>query len=105
MATQAGAETIWVAAQKVLREMLNQDIYNLWFANLRPTGLNGDEITLEVANDFCEVWLSENYLALLQDILAHVSGRKLQVKFQLAAGAAHNAPAAAPTISINGTIQ
>jgi chromosomal replication initiator protein len=71
---------MWAAAQKVLREMLNQDIYNLWFANLRPTGLNGDEITLEVPNDFCEVWLKENYLSLLQDVISHCTGRSFRVK-------------------------
>ncbi|MGD0539222.1 MAG: chromosomal replication initiator protein DnaA [Verrucomicrobiota bacterium] len=80
MAMQAGAETIWAAAQKVLREMLNQDIYNLWFANLRPTGLNGDEITLEVPNDFCEVWLEENYLSLLQDVISHCTARSFRVR-------------------------
>jgi chromosomal replication initiator protein len=78
---QAGTETIWAAAQKVLREMLNQDIYNLWFANLRPMGLNGDEITLEVPNDFCEVWLKENYLSLLQDVISHCTARSFRVKF------------------------
>ena len=29
---------------------------------------------LEVANDFCEVWLKDNYLGLLQDVLTHVVG-------------------------------
>ncbi|MFM2296112.1 MAG: Chromosomal replication initiator protein DnaA [Verrucomicrobiota bacterium] len=64
--------------------MLSGDIYNLWFAPLRIREFQGDTLTLEVANEFCEVWLTENYLSLLHDILAHVSGRKIQVKFQVA---------------------
>ena len=66
--------------------MLSGDIYNLWFAPLRASSLEGDNLVLDVANDFCEVWLAENYLALLQDVLAHVSGRKLQIKFKVTAG-------------------
>ena len=68
---QASAEKIWAAAQEHLRSMLSADTYNLWFAPLRASGLDNTHLTLEVANDFCEVWLSENYLTLLQDILAH----------------------------------
>ena len=43
-------------------------------------------IVLEVANDFCEVWLKDNYMGLLQDVLALASGRQLQVKFKVASG-------------------
>jgi chromosomal replication initiator protein len=36
-----------------------------------------------VANDFCEVWLKENYLGLLQDVVALASGRQLHIKFKV----------------------
>jgi chromosomal replication initiator protein len=45
-----------------------------------------DSITLEVANDFCEVWLKDNYMGLLQDVIALSSGRQLQIKFKVGAG-------------------
>ena len=73
--------------------MLSGDIYNLWFAPLRASSLEGDNLVLDVANDFCEVWLAENYLALLQDMLAHVSGRKLQIKFKVTSGGTNIAQA------------
>src|SRR6266496_2743806 len=82
---QPTAERIWAAAQQFLRGMLNQDIYNLWFAALRATELHGDSITLEVANDFCELWLKDNYLGLLRDVLAQSSGQALDIKFQISA--------------------
>src|SRR5947207_1360053 len=56
-ALPASADKIWAAAQEMLRYMLNSDIFNLWFAPIQATGLEGDQITLEVSNDFCEVWL------------------------------------------------
>src|SRR5205085_4518346 len=40
-------------------------------------------ILLEVGNDFCEVWLKENYLGLLKDVIAVSSGRQLDVKFKV----------------------
>jgi chromosomal replication initiator protein len=66
--------------------MLSADTYNLWFAPLRACGQEGNGITLEVANDFCEVWLKDNYMGLLQDVIALASGRQLQVKFKVASG-------------------
>src|SRR5439155_4571149 len=68
----------------MLRSMLNSDIFNLWFAPIQATGLEGDQITLEVSNDFCEVWLKDNYLGLIQDVLLHASSQPLKVRFQVA---------------------
>jgi chromosomal replication initiator protein len=96
---QASAEKVWGAAREHLRSMLSTDTYNLWFAPLRTCGQDQNSVTLEVANDFCEVWLKDNYLGLLQDVLALASGRQLQVKFKVGSGqnvpvvAVHPAPA------------
>ncbi|MEO6182218.1 MAG: DnaA N-terminal domain-containing protein, partial [Verrucomicrobiota bacterium] len=59
---QVSAEKIWTGAQQMLRTMLNADIYSLWFLPVRAIALNGEVITLEVSNDFCEVWIKDNYL-------------------------------------------
>ena len=80
---QASPESIWAAAQNLLRTMLNPDIYNLWFAPIQSDGMKDDTLTLTVANDFCELWLKDNYLGLIQDVLMHASGQPLKVKFEV----------------------
>ena len=80
---QLSAEKIWSGAQAILRGLLNPDIYKLWFASLRATELDGDTLTLEVANDFCELWLKDNYLGLLRDALAQSSGQPLDIQFRI----------------------
>src|SRR5438105_3466427 len=97
---QASADKIWTAAQEQLRSLLSADTYNLWFAPLRPCAYDESSIVLEVANDFCEVWLKDNYMSLIQDVLAVASGEKLQVRFKVAAGSAHAVtPVALPSRS------
>ena len=59
---QASAQKIWESAQEHLRSMLSADTYNLWFAPLSVVSLDGNHVTLEVENDFCEVWLKDNYM-------------------------------------------
>ncbi len=87
---QETVETVWASAQNLLRTMLNADLYNLWFAPLKAVDLSQDVVTLQVANDFCEVWLKDNYLGLLQEVLTHTTGRTVKVKFVV--GSAPAAP-------------
>jgi len=70
--------------------MLSADTYNLWFAPLHACDHDHNTLVLEVANDFCEVWLKDNYMSLLQDVVALAAGRQLPIKFRVG-----NAPAPA----------
>jgi len=92
---QVSADKIWGSAQEQLRSMLSADTYNLWFAPLRAVDLDGDSVVLEVANDFCEVWLKDNYQGLLQDVLSVAGARQLRAKFKVASG--HSTPAPVST--------
>jgi chromosomal replication initiator protein len=83
---QASGEKIWDFAQQHLRSMLSADTYKLWFESLRATALDGNILFLEVSNDFCEVWLKDNYMGLLQDVVALAAGRQLQIKFKVGSG-------------------
>jgi len=80
---EASAEKVWSTAREHLRSILSADTYKLWFGPLRACAQDNNSITLEVANDFCEVWLKDNYMGLLQDVVASASGRQLQVKFKV----------------------
>ena len=97
---QATVEKIWTKTTKQIRTLLNTETYNLWFSSVQPVSLNQSSITLEVPNEFSEVWLKDNYLELLQDALAQASGRKLNIKFKVAAGG--NGAAAVPTKPAKG---
>ena len=81
---QPSAEKTWSAAQNTLRTLLNHDIYGLWFAPIEAVGIEEDAVVLRVANDFCELWLKDNYLGLMQDALSLASGRQMKVKFRVA---------------------
>ncbi len=90
---QISAEKIWSTAQEHLRVKLSRDTFNMWFAPLRPCLVDGQQLTMEAPNEFCEVWLKDNYLSLLQDAVAVAAGCRLQVKFKVSNPT--NPPAAA----------
>ena len=85
---QVASVSSWEAAQSRLRTMLSPDIFSLWFAPLRAVEQDEASLTLEVPNDFCEVWLKDNYMGLLQDVVSFASSRPMQVRLRVATGEA-----------------
>jgi chromosomal replication initiator protein len=85
---EISAEGIWGIAQNHLRSKLSAETFSLWFASLQARGLDPDSIVLEVANEFCGLWLKDNYSGLLKDAIASASGRQLEIRFEVGANAA-----------------
>jgi chromosomal replication initiator protein len=83
---QISAEKIWSTAQEHLRVKLSRDTFNMWFAPLRASAMDGHHIMVETPNEFSEVWLKDNYLSLIQDAVAVAAGCRLQVKLKVANG-------------------
>jgi len=94
---QISAEKIWNTAQEHLRVKLSRDTFNMWFAPLRASAVDGHHLTIEAPNEFCEVWLKDNYLSLMQDAVAIAAGARLQVKFKVTNGILPITPISLPT--------
>ncbi len=85
MMVQTEAESLWVSVKQTLKSMLNEEIYSLWFAPLRAVEITaGDRLVLEVANDFCEVWIRDNYSGLLKDVISQRAERPMNLDFVVA---------------------
>jgi len=77
------AEIIWNRAVKQLKSMLNEEVYKLWFAPIVPLHIENNVLTLQVANDFCEVWLKDNYHQLLEEVVGGNSELKLGITYKV----------------------
>jgi chromosomal replication initiator protein len=83
MAMTPSAEAIWSAAQEILKGMLKPEIYTLWFASVQADGLENGTLRLRVADEFCELWLRDNYLDLLRSVVSRAAVAPLQVEFRV----------------------
>src|SRR3954467_497875 len=83
---ESSAAKLWTSAQHLLRARLNAEIYHLWFAPIRAISVDTDVLTLEVPNDFSEVWLKDNYLDLIHDALGQCTGEAFRVSFIIGNG-------------------
>lgn len=79
------AEAVWTRVQIILQEKLHRDTYDMWFRPTKAHAFIDDALTLSVENEFCELWLQDNYLTLLRDCAAVVTERNIDVRFVVAA--------------------
>ncbi len=96
---QISAEQIWTSAQDHLRAKLGRDTFNMWFAPLQASAADAQQLTLQAPNEFCEVWLKDNYLSLMQDAVAVAAGAKLEVKFKVVNTNTPVAPTPTPKVA------
>jgi chromosomal replication initiator protein len=79
-------ERTWKDACKTLKEMLNPDLFNRWFAPIKPIQLSDTELVLGVANEFYQIWLQDNFLSLIRDAVNRSVQKPLHVRFTVAHG-------------------
>jgi chromosomal replication initiator protein len=72
---------LWRRVCALLRESLSDDIFERWIAVIQPGRRVGDHLELRVANDFYSTWLEENYVPMIADAFAAVTGDR--VRFSL----------------------
>jgi chromosomal replication initiator protein len=76
-------ETAWSRTQQKLKNLLNEEIYGMWFAPIRLVEYSGDTIILGIPNNFFEDWLRDNYFGLLTDAVGHTFGKFKQIEFRV----------------------
>ena len=101
---QIPLEKMWETTQGHLRSRLSADTYNLWFAPLRACAQSDNSLVLEVPNDFCGIWLKDNYTGLLRDVVALASGQQLEIQFKAGVNSAAAKPASPETRSAKVTV-
>src|SRR5664280_777557 len=81
-----GHEQLWRDASKILQGMLNPELFNRWFAPIKPVENKDGTLVLGVANEFYQIWLQDNFLPLIREAVNQVSKHPLQVRFAVAPG-------------------
>ena len=83
---QASAQQIWGSVQQSIQPLVSVELYRLWFSHIHPKALDHDLFTLEVKDEFTEVWLEKNYLDLIREKAILALGRPIKVKLEVGNG-------------------
>src|SRR5271169_2872392 len=79
-------DQLWCEASKILQGMLNPELFNRWFAPIKPVEVNQDTLVLGVANEFYQIWLQDNFLPLIREAVNQVSRQPTQVRLAVSQG-------------------
>lgn len=75
-------QEIWNKVCVLLKESLTEDVFDRWIAVIQPgRRVEEDLLELRVASNFYSTWLEENYVPMISDAFAAVTGN--QMKFTL----------------------
>jgi len=92
-----GHDQLWRDASKILQGMLNPELFNRWFAPIKPVEINQDALVLGVANEFYQIWLQDNFLPLIREAVNQVSRQPMQVRLAVSQGLKAPTELARPT--------
>jgi chromosomal replication initiator protein len=81
-------QNTWDEAKELIKGRIHTQSYETWFLPIKFVGASEEEITLEVPNKFFKNWVTEKYLAFIEDALLVCADKKVAVAFALPAGIA-----------------
>ena len=74
---------VWQRAADHIRESLGQVGYETWITPLNFIGLQDRTVTIEAPNRFFRDWVNDQYLQLMQQVLAAEVGDSVEIKLVL----------------------
>jgi chromosomal replication initiator protein len=80
-ATETRAEDLWNPVAGWLRDTLTETTYDTWFGQASPRSFNGEQLVLEVPNDFTREWIEGHFLDLVTRATAESAPAGVVVSF------------------------
>ncbi len=79
--TPLPAEECWTRIEAHLRTRLRSDLFERWFAPLRPGKLEGDHLEVSAPDKFHRDFVDDNYAGFFGEFVPEVLGRRLAIRF------------------------
>jgi len=75
------AEEHWSRIEAHLRTRLRADLFERWFAPLRPMNLQGDRLEVSAPDKFHRDFVDDNYSSFFHEFVPDLFGRQLAIRF------------------------
>jgi len=75
---------MWKETLDLIKASVNPQSFGTWFVPMEFIALERDVLTLRVKNDFTADWMTQNYIDLIRDKASTVTGKSIDVSFEVA---------------------
>jgi chromosomal replication initiator protein len=83
--TNEDAARVWTSFLTAVREQVNTQSYKTWFEPILPIAISGNQLTVQVPNQFFYDWLEEHYGALIDSALTSLLGVEAKLVYLVSA--------------------
>jgi len=74
---------VWLEAQENIAKVLTPQTFNTWIKPIKFIGASSSAIELAVPSKFIKEWITEKYLAMIQEAVSSLTDSKYQVEFRV----------------------
>ena len=74
---QREVQTIWKNCLDVIRDIVPEPSFTMWFEPIIPVKMTGSVITIQVPSEFFYEWLEDNFIHALRKAMDHAIGREI----------------------------
>ncbi len=78
--------TVWESCLRTIKNSIGAQSYKTWFEPIKPVGLDGHVLTIQVPNKFFYEWLEEHYVGLLKATIKKDLGEQGKLEYQILMG-------------------
>jgi chromosomal replication initiator protein len=75
------ADDLWSAISGRLRDTLTETTYDTWFGQAYPRSYNGEQLVVEVPNDFTRDWIEGHFLDVVRRVAHETAPNRAMVRF------------------------
>lgn len=79
--TQKDADSVWRECLEHIRPQVPLMTFNTWFLPIKPVGLNGDSLTIQLPNNFFYEWIAERYNTHMTKSIKDVLGINGKIEY------------------------
>ncbi len=76
-------KSIWSDCLGIIKNNIPDQSYKTWFKPIVPLSLDGNNLTIQVSNQFFYEWIEEHYSDLIHKVLYEITGEELKLKYSI----------------------
>jgi chromosomal replication initiator protein len=76
-------EKVWSNCLKIIKDIVEWQHYKTWFEPIKPVGLKGKVLTIQVPSQFFYEYLEEHYVNLLAKMLKRELGKEARLEYRI----------------------
>ncbi len=80
---EKSAAIVWNNCLEIIKDNVNPQSYKTWFEPIKPVGLKGSVLTIQVPTQFFYEWLEEHYVTLLRKVVKRELGSEARLEYRI----------------------